>query len=66
MGLRLIAGEDEVLETEPADIVHITGDFQLWQRHWGARQLLVGLFEMVGIEMGIAQRMDEFARASGR
>src|SRR6188472_4260038 len=62
MSVRLIAGQHEILEAESADIVDVPpddGEPRQWQ--WGASELLVGLVEVIEIEMGIAQRVDERA-----
>src|SRR5690242_4705551 len=61
MSVGLIAGQHEILEAEGADVVELSVDGQFRQRQWRAGKLPVGLVEVVEIEMGIAERVDEFA-----
>src|SRR5437762_5691134 len=61
MRVRLIAGDLEILEAERIDLLHVALDDETRQRQGHAFQLLVGLIEMIEIEMRITERMHELA-----
>ena len=62
----IIALDDEILKAEIVDGADIAGDLQPWQGARGARQLRAGLFQMVQIQMRVAEGMDEIARLQPR
>src|SRR5690606_40226459 len=59
--MRIVAFESEILENEILDPLALGVDDQLGQWTRIAAELQPGLFEMIAVEMGIAQRMDEIA-----
>lgn len=63
MRVRVVAFDADVLELEGKDILHVR--VQLQGRQWPrvARQLQLGLVDMVAVEMRITQRMYEIADA---
>src|SRR5215207_10417663 len=61
MGMALIAYNVEILEAEIIDAAHIAFDNQPGQGQGLARELFARLFEVIGIKMGIAKGVDEFA-----
>ncbi|MPN36795.1 hypothetical protein SDC9_184306 [bioreactor metagenome] len=63
MRVRVVAFEAEILEAEGEDVPHLGIDPHCRQGAGLARQLQAGLFEMVGVEVGVAEGMDEVTRA---
>ena len=61
MGMRLIVDDIEILEAELADIGNLAFENQPGRGQRLALELLIRLSEMVEIEVGIAQRVDELA-----
>jgi hypothetical protein len=58
----LVAIQLKVIETELIDFGNLRVDFHLWKREWIPGELKFGLFEVVGVEMKVAEGMDEFPR----
>lgn len=61
MGMRIVSGELEVLELETEQVFHIRVQFHPGERARFTRQLQTHLVEMVGVNMRVAQRMDEIS-----
>src|SRR5438105_12515910 len=59
--VRVVALEGEILVPEGEEILHRGVEAHRRQRLWRACQLLVGLLEMVEVEMRVAERVHEFA-----
>src|SRR6516225_3504556 len=57
----IVTDELEILVTEGEDILHVRIDPHHRQRTRRARELKPRLLQMVGIEMGVAERMHEVA-----
>src|SRR5262245_51253096 len=64
--MRIVADELEILIGEIEQRADLAVDLHAGKRAGRARQLLVGLVEVIEIEMDVAEGMDEFAgRESG-
>lgn len=57
----VVAHEIEIIISEPEYILYIRIQDHVRQRAWRAAQLFMHLVEMVQIDMGITERMDEVA-----
>ena len=64
--MRVVADELEVFVLEVEDGLHIGVDEHARQGAWGARELQLGLLEMVQVEVGVARGVDEVARLQAR
>src|SRR5262249_48881964 len=66
MRVRVVALEFEVFVLEREDVLHIGIDLHHGQGPRRPRELQPRLFEMVGIEMGVAERVHEVAGLQAR
>src|SRR5581483_4204522 len=66
MRMRVVALEFEVFVAEAEDILHVGIDLHRRQRPGRPCQLQSRLLEMIGIEMGVAERVHEIARLQSR
>ena len=60
--MRIVAHKLDVLELEVADVLHGGVQFDLRQRTRLARELQLRLFDVIRVEMQVAERVDEIAR----
>src|SRR6185369_14245338 len=63
--MRAVAFQGEVLEVEGEEVA-LVGDPHPAERQGLAGKLFAGLVEVVQVEVGVAQRMDELARLEAR
>ena len=62
MRLRIVTLQLEIIEAERKQVLYLGIDLHSRQRARFALQLGSGLLQVIGIEMGIAQGMDELTR----
>lgn len=63
VGVGFVIFEREILEFEAENVFYIRVDAHLREGEGFTGKLLLGLFQMVGIEVGVAQSMHEIAKA---
>ena len=60
--MRLVSHQFKILVAEAEDIFNVGIEPHLWWRQGFPFQLLVGLLQVVKVQVGVTQGVDEFAR----
>ena len=60
-GMRVVANQCEISETEIVNVLYYGIQFHPRKRAWISRQLLTRLLEVIPVEMQVAKGVNEFA-----